>query len=72
MPTAIDRIKKEVEMLTKDELLKLIDELIHHLLKKKNKKVRRFDFNRLYGSGKGIWKGTDAQDYVNQLRKDRF
>jgi hypothetical protein len=72
MPTTIERIKKEAEMLTSDELLKLIDELIHRLLKGRGKSSQKSNLNRLYGLGKGLWKGIDAQDYVNQLRQDRF
>ncbi len=72
MSTAIERIKKEAETLTSDELLKLIDELVHRLLKGKGKSSKKADLNRLYGLGKGLWQGMDAQDYVNQLRQDRF
>jgi len=29
------------------------------------------NWNDLYGTGKGIWRGDDAQDYVNRAREER-
>jgi len=29
-------------------------------------------WNDLYGMGKGIWRGDDAQDYVNRAREERI
>lgn len=33
---------------------------------------KELDWNNLYGLGKGLWKGEDAQEYVNRLREDRI
>jgi hypothetical protein len=32
---------------------------------------RELNWKPLYGLGKGIWKGEDAQDYVDRPREDR-
>lgn len=33
---------------------------------------KELDWNKLYGLGKDLWKGEDAQVYVNRLREDRI
>ncbi|MBT3256983.1 MAG: hypothetical protein HN366_11065 [Deltaproteobacteria bacterium] len=30
-----------------------------------------YDWTALYGFGKGLWEGEDAQGYVNKMREDR-
>ena len=72
MATILEKIKKEAEKLTSEELLKLVDEFIHRLLEKQIAKHDKFDLNRVYGLGKGLWRDEDAQDYVIRLREDRF
>ena len=52
--------------------MKLVDEFIHRLLEKQIAKHDKFDLNRVYGLGKGLWRDEDAQDYVIRLREDRF
>jgi hypothetical protein len=32
---------------------------------------KQLDWNKLYGLGKGLWKGEDAQEYVDRLREER-
>ncbi|MEW6162857.1 MAG: hypothetical protein AB1606_06060 [Nitrospirota bacterium] len=34
-------------------------------------KCKKLGWKGLYGLGKGLWKGEDAQEYVNSLRRDR-
>ncbi|HEC79525.1 MAG TPA: hypothetical protein ENI34_10385 [candidate division WOR-3 bacterium] len=72
MATILERIKREAEKLTPEELLKLVDEFIHRLLEKQTVKHNKFDVNRVYGLGKGLWHNKDVQDYVIRLREDRF
>lgn len=72
MATLIERIKKEAEQLTSEELLTLIDEFVHQLLRKQNSTEDKLDLNGLYGTGKGIWQDEDPQEYINRLREDRF
>lgn len=38
---------------------------------KKERKKRFRNWAELYGLGKGLWKGEDAQAYLNRLRGDR-
>ncbi len=33
---------------------------------------KELDWNKLYGLGKGLWNGEEAQEYVNRLREDRI
>ena len=35
------------------------------------KTKRNLDWKPLYGTGKELWKGGDAQEHVNRLREDR-
>lgn len=72
MQTILERIKKEAEKLTSEELLKLVDEFIHRLIEKQITKGEKLDLNKLYGLGKGLWRDENAQDYVTRLREDRF
>jgi len=50
------------------EKQELIENIIH--LKKQTRKENN-NWEDIYGIGRGIWKGIDAQDYVNQIREDR-
>ena len=64
-------IEKEIERLSPKDQLKLVEKLAH-LLRKTGLAVKEeLDWKNLYGLGHGLWKGEDAQDYVNQLREDR-
>lgn len=71
MTALLTRIKNEAKRLTPDELLQLVDELIHELLVKRSGKNKRLDWEGLYGLGKGLWKNEDAQDYILHVREDR-
>ncbi|MBI4685578.1 MAG: hypothetical protein HY755_10300 [Nitrospirae bacterium] len=73
MPKGItlDKIEKEVERLTPKEQLKLLEKLAHQLKKTGVAMKKELDWKGLYGLGKGLWKGKDAQEYVNRLREDR-
>ena len=71
MTAILTKIKNEAKRLTSDELLHLVDELIHELLGKRSHKCEHHPWKELYGVGKGLWKNEDAQDYVSKLRADR-
>lgn len=64
----LEKIEKEIERLTPQDQLKLIERLTHQLRKSGLALKRELDWNKLYGLGKGLWKGEDAQDYVKRLR----
>lgn len=40
-------------------------------IRKKGRGKRSLGWTKLYGLGKGIWNGEDAQAYVDRLREDR-
>ena len=67
----LEEIERETERLTPKERLELVEKLIHGLRKTVIAKGKPFDWDQLYGIGKGLWKGEDAQEYVNGLREDR-
>jgi len=69
---ALERIRKEVENLMPDEQLKLVDILIHNLMKQEIVREKTVNLSAFYGLGKGLWKGEDAQEYVNKLRDERI
>lgn len=73
MPRGItlEKIEKEVESLTTQEQLKLAEWLAHKLRKTGLAMKKELDWQELYGLGKGLWKGEDAQEYVNRLREER-
>jgi hypothetical protein len=71
MKTSLEKIKKEAEKLKTEEKLKLIESLIRQLRQRRDSQKKGLDLSTLYGLGKGLWDGEDAQDYVNRLREDR-
>lgn len=64
-------IQKEIERLSPNEQLRLVEKLAHHLRKSRLSSKKELDWKNLYGLGKGLWKEEDAQEYVNRLREDR-
>lgn len=69
---ALEKIEKEIERLTPQEQLKLVERIAHQLRKTGLSMKKELDWNKLYGLGKGLWKGEDAQEYVSRLREDRI
>ena len=67
----LEKIEKEVERLTPQEQLKLVERLARRLRITGLAAKRELDWNKLYGLGKGLWKGEDAQEYVKRLRENR-
>lgn len=67
----LEVIEKEIEKLSTKEQLKLLEKLANQLRKNGLAMKKELDWNKLYGLGKGLWKGEDAQEYVNRLREDR-
>ncbi len=68
----LEKIEKEIENLTPQEQLKLVERLAHQLRKTGITIRKELDWGKLYGLGKGLWRGEDAQEYVNRLREDRI
>ena len=60
-------IRHQVENLTPDEQLRLLEELAALVRRRIAPKPKR-SIMELEGLGKEIWQGVDAQAYVNQER----
>jgi hypothetical protein len=74
MPSSstIAEIEREINSLSPDEQLKLMEKLARQLRKSGLSLTMEPDWENLYGSGKDLWKAEDAQEYVNSLREDRM
>jgi len=72
MPRAstLGKIEKEIGRLSPKDQLKLVEKLAHQLRKFGITRKRELDWKDLYGLGEGLWKGEDAQEYVNRLREE--
>jgi hypothetical protein len=68
----LERIEREIERLTTTEQLKLAEKLARQLRKSGLPVKKGLNWDKLYGLGKGLWKGEDAQDYVSRLRENRI
>lgn len=60
-------IRRQVESLTPDDQLRLLEELAIMVRRRIFVKPRR-SIMELEGLGKETWQGLDAQEYVNQER----
>jgi hypothetical protein len=70
--SALGNIEKEIEKLSPKDQLKLLEKLAHQLRKTGLALKKELDWTNLYGLGKELWKGEDAQEYVNRSREDRM
>lgn len=68
----IDKLEREIEKLPPQDQLKLVERLASHLRKTGFSIKKELDLGKLYGLGKGLWSGEDAQAYVSRLREDRL
>jgi hypothetical protein len=69
--STLGKIEKEAERLSPQEQLKLMEKLAYQLRKTGIMMKKELDWKGLYGLGKGLWNGENAQEYVNRLRKER-
>jgi len=69
--STLGKIEKEIERLSPKDQLRLVEKLSHQLRISGVMIKRELDWKALYGLGKGLWKGEDAQEYVNRLREER-
>lgn len=65
-------IEREIEGLSSEDQLKLVEKLAQELRKKGLGGKKGLDWKVLYGLGEGLWKGEDAQEYIDRLREDRM
>ena len=61
------QIRGQIQNLTPDEQLRLLEELTAIVLDRTTNKPKR-SIMELEGLGQEIWQGIDAQEYVNQER----
>lgn len=66
------KIEKEIDKLTSDQQVKLVERLIHRIKLMKKGHKRELDWKKLYGLGKGLWNNENVQEYVNRSRQDRL
>lgn len=64
--TSLKTIIKEISHLSQEELEVLLREVIQRI--DQQKKVESI-LDEYIGAGEGVWQ-TDAQEYVNELRKE--
>ncbi len=67
----LEKIEREIERLTPQEQLRLVERVAHQLRKAGIRMKKELDWNKLYGLGTGLLK-EDAQKYDNRLREDRI
>jgi len=64
-------IEKQAADLSLDDHIRLMERLARQLKVKNRKSQVQYDWSALYGLGKGLWAGEDAQAYVDRMREDR-
>lgn len=69
--TQLQSIEKKAATLSIHDHIKLMEVLARQLMLKSRRSESQYDWSSLYGLGKGLWDGEDAQTYVKQMREDR-
>ena len=68
----LEKIENQIMNLPVSEQINLIERIARRLRSVQTKSGITMNWNDLYGTGKGIWEGDDAQDYVNRAREERI
>lgn len=68
----LEKIERQIIDLPVSEQIHLIERIARRVRSVQTKSGGTLNWNDLYGMGKGIWKGDDAQDYVNRAREERI
>jgi hypothetical protein len=68
----LEEIEKGIETLDFQDQLELMGKLVQLMKKGELATKRKLDWSELYGLGKGLWDGEDAQEYVNRSREERI
>jgi hypothetical protein len=68
----LEKIESQIMSLPVSEQIHLIERIVRRVRSVQAKPGITLNWNDLYGMGKGLWKGDDAQDYVNREREDRI
>jgi hypothetical protein len=67
----LKEIEEQAAKLSLQDHIKLMETLARQLREKSESSRPGLDWTAMYGLGKGLWEGQDAQDYVNRSREDR-
>ena len=68
--TAEQLYEQQIKLLPATERLRLVAIIAHDLATTMTAEPRERSLLELEGLGAEIWEGTDAQEYVNELRKE--
>jgi len=68
----LEKIESQIMSLPVSEQIHLIERIARRVRSVQTKSGITLNWNDLYGTGKGIWRGDDAQDYVNRAREERI
>jgi hypothetical protein len=68
----LEKIESQIMSLPVSEQIHLIERIARRVRSVQIKSETTLNWNDLYGMGKGIWRGDDAQDYVNRAREERI
>ena len=68
----LEEIENQIMSLPVSEQIHLIEHIARRVRSVQTKSGITLNWNDLYGTGKGIWEGDDAQDYVNRAREGRI
>ena len=68
----LDKIERQIMNLPVSEQIHLIERIARGGRSVQEQSETTLNWTDLYGSGKGIWVGCDAQDYVNRAREERI
>jgi hypothetical protein len=68
----LEKIESQIMSLPVSEQIHLIKRIARRVRSVQIKSETTLNWNDLYGMGKGIWRGDDAQDYVNRAREERI
>ena len=67
----LEQIESKIMRLPVSDQIHLIERIARRVRSAQAKSGTSLNWNDLYGMGKGIWSGDDAQDYVNRGREER-
>ena len=68
----LEKIESQIMNLPVSEQIQLIERIARRVRSVQTKSGITLNWNDLCGTGKGIWEGDDAQDYVNRVREGRI
>ena len=68
----LEKIESQIMSLPISEQIHLIERIARRVRSVQTKSGITLNWNDLYGTGKGLWQGADAQDYVNRAREGRM